>query len=408
MKKLLFLILPALLFADDLRSILEYAHQNNNLLKSYRYTKDAKENEVESKKSDYFPKIDIGASYKNTSDVTSFQISDIYSGYGRVEFDIYDGGAKSSQLDRAKNEYKASGHDEAQIRKNLSLQIVKDFYEIKSLEAHLRAKEDAKKSIGEQLERIKQFYDAKLATQDDIDRLQTSYDTNLYEIESINFDILSLKKSLELKVSKEIQNLEMSNFKEIKISDFEQSDDIKSLGYKQNAVKNSAQALESAYYPKIKLEDSYAFYGYENISPNHPLKIDRQNVLMLSLNMRIFDYGATSEVKQSLELSSKAMHEQIVQNSKEQKMQREIALARIESIKLKIKSASSALISASSAFKTINEKYNAKIVDYVVYLDALASKTSAYALHERSLNELEAAYALFYYYSGKNIEEFLK
>ncbi|MDD5401547.1 MAG: TolC family protein [Sulfurimonas sp.] len=408
MKKLLFLILPFAVFADDLRSILEYAQQNNNLVKSYRYTKDAKESEVESKKSDYFPKIDIGASYKNTSDVTSFQISDIYSGYGRVEFDIYDGGAKSSQLDRAKNEYKASGHDEVQMRKNLSLQIVKDFYEIKSLEAHLRAKEDAKKSIEEQLDRIKQFYDAKLATQDDIDRLQASYDTNLYEIESINFDILSLKKSLELKASKEIQNLEESNFKEVLVLDFEQSDDIKSLSYKQNAVKNSAQALESAYYPKIKVEDSYTFYGYENISPNHPLKIDRQNVLMLSLNMRIFDYGATSEVKQSLELNSKAMHEQIEQISKEQKMQREIAVAKINSVKLKIKSSKSALVSASSAFKTINEKYNAGIVDYVIYLDALTSKTSANAVYERSLNELETAYALFYYYSGKNLEEFLK
>lgn len=117
MNRLLFLILPALMYADNLKSILEYAHKNNNLVQSYKYTKDAKEREVESKKSDYFPKIDIGASYKNTSDTTLFQISDIYSGYGRVEFDIYDGGIKSSLLDRAKNEHKASLHDEVWMKK---------------------------------------------------------------------------------------------------------------------------------------------------------------------------------------------------------------------------------------------------------------------------------------------------
>ena len=82
------------------------------------------------------------------------------------------------------------------------MQIVQDFYTIKSLESSLRAKEDARKSLQEQLERIKQFYDAKLATQDDIDRLQASYDRNSYEMESLNFEMLSAKKSLELKVGK--------------------------------------------------------------------------------------------------------------------------------------------------------------------------------------------------------------
>ncbi len=94
--------------------------------------------------------------------------------------------------------------------------------------------------------------------------------------------------------------------------------------------------------------------------------------------------------------------------SHKQKVDYEISIARIESIKLKIQSAKSALTSAQSAFKTINEKYNAGIVDYVIYLDALSAKTSASALYERSLCELEIAHALFYYHSGKNLEEFLK
>lgn len=408
MRFFLLFLLPALMFADSLKSILDSAHQNNNLVLSSKFSKEAKEREIASKKSDYFPTIDIGASYKNTSDVTPFQISDIYSGYGRVELDVYDGGVKSSQLERAKDEFRASSHDEAQMKKSLSLQIVQDFYTIKSLESSLRAKEDARKSLEEQLERIKQFYDAKLATQDDIDRLQASYDRNSYEVESLNFEMLSAKKSLELKVGKEIESFDESSFKESELSDFEENDDIKSLAFKERAIKNSAEALEGAYYPNVKLEDTYTVYGYDDIAPNHPAKIDRQNVLMLSMNMRIFDYGSTSESKQALILNSKALNEEIKYMSKEQKMRHGISVARVESSKLKIRSAKSSLTSASSAFETVNEKYNAGIVDYVIYLDALSAKTDASALYEKSLNDLEVAYAMFYYYGGKKLEDFIK
>ena len=124
--------------------------------------------------------------------------------------------------------------------------------------------------------------------------------------------------------------------------------------------------------------------------------------------MRIFDYGATSEAKQAVDLSAKALSKQAEYMSSEQKAEYEISIARVNSVKLKIQSAKSALTSARSAFKTVNEKYSAGIADYITYLDALSAKTSASALYERSLNELQIAYALFYYHSGKNLEEFLK
>ena len=84
------------------------------------------------------------------------------------------------------------------------------------------------------------------------------------------------------------------------------------------------------------------------------------------------------------------------------------SITKIKINDVKIKSAKSALVSATSAYKIISKKYDAGIVDNVVYLDALASKTTAQALHEQSLNDLEIAYAEYYFYAGKNIEEFLE
>ena len=408
MIKLLFLLLPLIAEAESLRSILEYATQNNNNIKSSKLIKDAKLQEVESKKSSYFPTIDIGASYTNTSDITAFGIKDVYAGYAKAEFYIYDGGERSALVQKAQNELSSSIHDELDVKKGLSLEIAVDYYNILSLKSSLMAKEDAKRSLQEQLERVKQFRGVGLATRDDVERLRASYERSLYEIESIRFEFLELKRSLELKIGKEIESFDKSVFKEAVIDEIERLDAVESLVYKERAFKSSADAIGSVYYPKVKAEDTYTVYEYGDIAQNHPLNIDKQNVFMLTLNMRLFDYGVAEEERESLLLNAKALSEKIKYLSKEQKLRHDVSIERIKSAKIKIKSAKSALVAAISAFGTINEKYNAGIVDYIIYLNALSAKTDADALFERSLNELQIAYAMYYFYSGRDLEEFIQ
>ncbi len=403
MKKALLLLLPALMFGENLKSILEYASQNNNLLEAKKLTKSAKESEVASKKSDYFPKIDIGATYQNSTDTTLFQIQDVYTLYGKVGVDIYDGGAKAALLKRAKDELGAASYDAQEAKEALLLDVVKEFYTIKTLEARLSALEDAKKSLFEQRERVMAFYDAKMATQDDVARLQASYDQKSYEIESLHFEILRVKKSMQLQVGMEIEDFEPSAFHQI--VSYEPKSSLKSLEHKESALKSASEALGSVYAPNIKLEDRYTLYEYGDIAPNHPAKIDKQNVLMLNLNMRIFDNATTKEAKEALLLDAKALGEERKYHAKEQKMLHELSIARVASLKSKIKSAQSALVAAKSAFTTINEKYSAGIVDYVVYLDALSAKTDAFSLYEGSLYDLQIAYATSCFYGGKKLQE---
>ncbi|MCX6075884.1 MAG: TolC family protein [Campylobacterales bacterium] len=408
MRRLLFLLAPVLMFGDDLKSLLEFAKKNNDLLVSSKLTQDAKAQDVESKKSAYFPTIDVGVFYKTMDERNLMQAGDVYSGYAKTGLDIYDGGRKSSQLDQAKNEHKASEHDTIEMKKALSLDITKDFYSIKNFEASLVAKQDANKSLQEQLTRIKKYVEAKLATKDDIDRLQAAYDTNMYDIEALRFQILSTHKLLELKVGKSIDSLDASNFNDTLLQNMENSDAIASMMAKESSLINSAESINSAYYPQIRVEESYNIYGYDRADAAHLAGVDKQNIFMVSANMRIFDYGTLNDAKQAVLINSYALKSQVAYKTKEQKMQYDLALFRIETSEIKIKSAKSALVAATSAFTTINEKYNVGIVDYVVYLNALSAKTSAKALYETSLNELEVAYASYYYYSGKNLEEFIK
>ena len=410
-KKLLVLLLPALLSAQNLHELIRLAQTNNDIVIAKKHSQDAKAKELDSKKSEYFPTVDLGGFYKRDDDVSPFQAGDVYSAYAKLDFEIYDGGRRSSQVDAKKESLKSSNFDSTAFKKSLSLNITKNFFTIKSLQASLNAREEAQKTLKAQLERIKQFYSAKMATLDDVERVQADFDTNLYNMQTIRFQILSLKSQLELTVGEKIASFETSLFKKESNAAFESLDDIKATQAQKRAIVHNANAIDSYYYPNIQIEDKYSLYAYDRLDPladQFAQPLDNQNVLLLSANMRLFDFGRLSKTKEALKLNAAALQSQIEYKTKEQKMRYALAVARIETAKLKIKSAKSALNAATSAFETIEKKYNAGIVDYIVYLDALTKKTSSKALYASSLNDLEVAYATYYYYSGKNILEELQ
>lgn len=407
MFKFIVLLIPVFIYADSLKSLLEYAHQHNELVISKELSQKSKQKEVDSKEGAYYPTVDGGVYYQNLDEKTVGLAGDTYSGFAKIGFDIYDGGSKSALLQQKEDEYKASSYDVNNVKTNISLQIMKNFFTIKSLEASLESRNEAQKSLQVQLDRMNAFYKANLATKDDVDRLQASYDTNIYEMESIKLEVLTLKLNLSLQVGKEVVSLDKSKFVAELEDEFELANSIKSLEHSKQAIKSFSKSIDSSYYPQIRVEDTYSIYGYDDTSIAHPKGVDNQNRLMLSANIRLFDNGTISNAKQAVEIKSQALDKQIEYKTLEQKMLHKLALARIHTNKIKIKSASSALVAATSAFKTIEEKYTAGIVDNVVYLDALTSKTSAVSLYETSLNDLQIAYGIYHYYGGKNIEEYL-
>lgn len=412
MKKIVFLIIPLFIYAEGLKELLLIAQEKNDLVISKEYLQDAKAKELDSKNSAYFPTLDLGGFYKRDDEASPFQAGDTYSGYAKLSYDIYDGGKRSSQVDQADYTLQSSKFDTLAYKKSLSLQITQDFFTIKSLQATLSSREEGQKSLKEQLERTKRFFAAKMATSDDIDRVQADYDTNEYEMNSIKFQIQSLESMLSLKVGKTIQSFDDSSFRKENASEYDTLDATKALIAQNKSLKYGAEAIDSYYYPNIKIQDTYSAYGYDRIDPQLALMnaspLDNQNTLLLSLNFRVFDYGALSDTKEAVLLNAQALNSRIAYQTKEQKTQYELSLARIETAKIRIQSAKSALNAATSAFTTIEKKYNAGIVDYIVYLDALTKRTSSKALYESGLNELEIAYAIFYYYSGKNITEELQ
>ncbi len=410
MKIIIFLFLPLFLYGENLRSLLEYAQKNNNLIKASAITTIAKAKELSSVKKSYFPTLDATTFYQRDDDATPFRAGTNYGTGIAVKWNAYDGGKRKFTIKQKNAEFRAQKYNYKEMTQDISLTIVQEFYTIKSLNALLNAKEDASKSVKKELERIKSFYAAQLATSDDVDRLQSAYDKNIYEIESLKLKILSAKKMLELKVGRTINSFDNSKFQKVKKSSTKELPSITALKFSSKSLHYASQQVESFYHPQIALEDDYNFYRYKD-KPSDTIPIaflDKQNTIKATLSMRLIDFGQLREQKEAIKLHSDALKERIIYKTKEQKIQLYLAEERIKTAKLNIQSAKSSLKAAQSAFVTITEKYKAGIVDNVTYLDALSNDTSAKALYEQSLNDLEVAYANYYYYQGKKLEELVQ
>lgn len=407
MRYLIFM-LPILLYSQTLQELFQSADASNGLIHAQKEQLQAKGHELESAKAAYVPTLDVGALYQRYDERSNFMPGSTYGAYARLGLSIYDGGAKSSAVTQKSSEQKSQQYSLEAKRQELYLAIAQNFFTLRSLHASLEAYEQSQKLLEAQLERVKAFLDARVATEDEVDRLQAAFDTNLYEIESLRLEIIRVQKSLELRSGLALSDTPSSRF--IAPSDLEGSelDSIQALRLQADAMREAAESIESHYYPNISLEDTYSFYGYSDYDATHPKGVDNQNKLLVTMNIRLFDYGVLDEQSQAVRLGAKALQSQADYYAQEQQMQRSLSIQRIKASELKIKSAQSALRAASSALESITKKFSAGIVDNVAFLDALAAQTRAKALYESSLNELQIAYALYYYFHAKNIEEYLQ
>lgn len=407
-KQLLVLAIPAIFYAQDLSSLLDSAMNNNKIIKAKLITQESKKQDIEAVKNGYYPTIDVGASYQRLDKRSANQPGDVYSGYANIGIDLYDGSKKDNLIKQNKAILSSSKFDTLLYKKSLEMTIIEDFYTIKSIESQLNALNNKKNQLNEELKRINKFYEAGISTKDDVDNLQAAYSNNIYEIDSAKFQILSLKKLFTLRTGVAITSTEDSFFVEPLNLEKELNDNIKILKENSNTLFYASKSLNSEYLPKIRLEDTYSLYGYSRDDASHPEGLDNQNVLMLSLNMRVSDNGVVSKQRESLRLQKLALQEEIKQEKLTQNINIELAVSKIYTVKAQINSAKSSLKSATSAFETISKKFEVGNVDHVTYLDALSTKTNAKAQYETALNNLQIAYASYYYYANKNIREFIK
>jgi len=174
------------------------------------------------------------------------------------------------------------------------------------------------------------------------------------------------------------------------------------------SLARAAEGIVSVYYPQLRLEDNYGVYNYGRSDFEHPKGVYNQNTLALTLNIRLFDNGVVTKQKESLQLQKMALDKRIKELEETRDINAELSLSKINTTKAQIQSARQGLEAANSAYKMSAKKFEAGVIDNVAYLDALSVKTNAKAQYETALNNLQIAYASYYFNTNKNIKEYVK
>ncbi len=410
-KRLWLLMFPTLIYAQDLSSLIASAQKHNQLLKASALQVASKHKALESQKSAYYPTLDVGGAYVTFDKVSAFQPGNTLNLFAKAGVDLFDGFRKSAQVKQKENAYTASQYDLIYLKKSLSLDIVKDFYNIKSAESQRKALQEKARQLQADIKKVKKFKLAGLAAQDYVDKLQSAYETNNYAVESLKLTIKTLKRYLSLKSGILINSLDESTFLNPKHLTYTPSEAIKSLQEHAKEITHSAKALSSIYYPNIRLEDTYGYYDYSRDDGLQKLginQVDKQNKLAIVANLRLFDNGSIKKQKEALQIQRQAMQEKIDFQKTQEKIRYELSIDALKTAKLNIHSAQSALKAAQSVYKSIKAKFNAGIVDQITYLDALSQKTASQARFKKAQNDYEIAKANFYFAANKNLKDYIK
>ncbi len=260
---------------------------------------------------------------------------------------------------------------------------------------------------------MKKFQGAGLSTEEDIYKLVAVYENNNFTLENTKLTLETSEENLQLISGLSAKQLKKNYFKEPKNIRFEVFENIKMLQANASAVGENANAIDAAYMPQVNLSDTYHQSHFDDLETAPGISgdgflIDRQNKLMVSVNMRLFDNGKMSKESEAVKYQKLALLSQIDHAKREQRMHFKLAGKSLGTNRSKLKSVKAALKAARSTYHVIRQKFEVGLVDNIAFLDALANKTLAEARYKETVYGYEVSKSIYYYYAGKDPKEFIR
>ncbi len=381
---------------------------NNKQVQSARSNIKSIEKEYESYQNSNLPNISVGAKY-TMADVESAAFAKSSAlGYARATYVIYDGSMRDHIYDSYESGIKSSNLELEQLKNKIALSVINYYYNFQTLRSFKETKQKEIETLQAQQERLQNFLNVGKTTSDEVDKIISNVESANVALQEIELQMQTILHALEYITAQKItldKHIYQFDIKGIKNT---QRADIEAMKHKAQQVLNSAKALKSADYPIISIDDT--FNHYENSYENklYDSGIDNQNIISLNLSWNLYDFGSNEQKYQAGYKQYLAQKDQLDYETYKAEVDLQLALKAYEISKSKIDSAKANLKAANSAFDTIEAKYQNGSVDNVAYLDALREKFTAYSGYQKSLNDLEIQKANIIYFSGNNLQEYIK
>lgn len=398
---------PLVLFGEDLSKLVDISLQNQ-LIDSSKQNIQVIQEQYNSVKSNYLPRVTVGATYSNTNKETVSTPSSSIVSFANINYTIYDGGKKNLTFDTLDTNIKGAKENLTSLKNQLSLQVINYYYNYYSLLAQKEATQKQIEQLTAQYKRLQRFLEAGTTTSDEVDKIVSSVQNAKLTLHEAELNIQTVLHNLKYITSSNVKLTQGSTIDLDTLKSQENRADIKALEYDMKSSLLSAKATKSSNYPTISLDNTFNKYDMNYDNSNYDTLPNTQNVLKLNLTWKLYDFGATnssykSGYKQYQSIKSRYEYEKNKAN-----VDLQLALKTYNIAKLKIDTAKLALKAATSTYETIQAKYQNGLVDNVAYLEALSEKYSAISGLKSAQYDLEIKKANIIYHSGKNVWEYIK
>ncbi|RAX54744.1 hypothetical protein CCY99_03000 [Helicobacter sp. 16-1353] len=396
----------------NLKELLDKAKDNYNL-----QAKDIAIQEAEATRSSvygrYLPSLDLGYNLNITKrNINGWQpTNNMHSAQASANWVLFDGASREFSLLSNNALIRAAIADKGYSQETLFLQVISSYYQYFSIKGQIIAMEQKKINIAANVARIQVLYDAGLQTIDALEALKAELSSTEYQLETLRLNFEQIKLQLSLYTNIDVEKLKRD---EIYNPEFKEIQSLNITMQEEQAQSAEYQIGTITYWPTISLFDTFTwnFNGNSNISGEQGLLMSynyprQQNVFGVSVTWNIFSGFSTNRQKEALRLTHLRLQKGIAYAKEEQKSNIKFYKKSIEAALSQIKSAEASLKSASISFDNVAEKYNAQLVNYNDYLDALSTKYDAEATFIQSLNNYELQKANYIFYSGQTLLDYV-
>ncbi len=407
MKGLYLLLAACTLHAQTtLLSLIESA-QTNERIESYVHRLDAAKWGHDASKRSYLPRVDGFANAAFVDHTGGFEAKQSYTAGIRGEIVVYDGSKRENLLAQNKALEHAARYTLENARKELSLEVIRRYFDLLNTEDEMKTREAMVNQLEAQLSRLEKFKIAGLASEDALMRIRSEVANGRYAIADIRYRLERQSKELETICGVTLLSPQPSEIIPPSIGAHQEIDRLKALKYSRDAKIHEAKTLDAAHRPTITLEDQYTFHDYRN-DPIPQMRVDTQNKLIASLSINLLDFSASSIAKQALMAQAQAQSSDLAYSAKEAADHQRLSQRYIERCMTLIDASEKGLNAATQTFEAVKRKYEARIVDYVTYLDALRTLTDAANQLNTAKRTLHYGYAAYYFYAGHDPKEFVR
>lgn len=409
MRKIIFIVsMPIFLYSYTLQELVELSHKNR-LVESSSYNLNSKQSSYESIKSSYLPRVEIGLNYQNAAKEVATIPQNSLKGSASLKYTLYDGGKKEELYNRYLTNIDASKKSIEALKNDISLEVVKIYYDYLSLLADKEATKGVISQLNAEYERLKNFFEVGSVTKDEVDKIDSRVKNAILNLHEIDLNIQKALHSLEYYTMQENITIDSGSNVKYRDEDVDTRADIKAMELDTTSILYEAQSIKSANLPTLSFDNtlSHTEYYFDDKSKQSSFLVNTQNIALLNLSWNVFDFDATTknyESKYYEYLSKKSTLEYVKHKAT---VDYRLAKKSLEIALLKIDASKSTLDAAEATYNLVKVRYENGVIDNVAYLQSLSEMYDAKRAYHRALYDVELKRAELVYFSGKDIKEYL-